>query len=60
MQFFKNGSGVRLAVVAHFTTKGIEFMRDGDRSKNNLTVTTAIFDENANLVTGLEKIIEGG
>src|SRR5579859_1154231 len=57
-QFFKNASGVRLAVVAHVTTKGLKFMRDGDRSKNNLTVATAIFDENGNLVTGLEKIIE--
>lgn len=57
-QFFKNAGGVRLAVVAHVTTKGLKFMRDGDRSKNNLTVATAIFDENGNLVTGLEKIIE--
>ena len=57
-QFFKGGNGVRLAVVAHVTTKGLKFARDGDRSKNNLTVATAIFDENGNLVTGVEKIIE--
>lgn len=57
-QFFKAGNGVRLAVVAHVTTKGLKFARDGDRSKNNLTVATAIFDENGNLVTGIEKIIE--
>jgi len=44
--------------VAHVTTKGLKFARDGDRSKNNLTVATAIFDENGNLVAGLEKIIE--
>ena len=57
-QFFKTPTGVRLAVVAHVTTKGVKFARDGDRSKDNLTVATALFDENGNLVTGLEKIIE--
>lgn len=57
-QFFKIASGVRLSVVAHVTTKGLKFARDGSRSKNNLTVATAIFDENGNLITGLEKIIE--
>ena len=57
-QFFKVAKGIRLAVVAHVTTNGLKFAREGDRSKNNLTVTTAIFDENGNLVTGLEKIIE--
>lgn len=57
-QFFKVANGVRLAVVAHVTTKGLKFAREGDRSKNNLTVATAIFDENGNLVTGIEKIIE--
>jgi len=57
-QFFKIANGVRLAVVAHVTTRGLRFARDGDRSKNNLTVATAIFDENGNLITGLEKIIE--
>ena len=57
-QFFKSANGVRLAVVAHVTTKGLKFAREGDRSKNNLTVATAIFDENGNMVTGVEKIIE--
>jgi hypothetical protein len=57
-QFFKSASGVRLAVVAHITTKSLKFVRAGDRSKDKLTVATAIFDENGNLVTGMEKIIE--
>lgn len=57
-QFFKAGNGTRLSVVAHITTKGLRFLRAGDRSKDKLTVATAIFDENGNLVTGLEKIIE--
>ena len=33
-------------------------MRTGDRSKDKLTVATAIFDQNGNLVTGEEKTIE--
>ena len=57
-QFFKDAKGVRLAVVARVTTKGLKFARDGDRSKDNLTIATAIFDENGNLISGLEKIIE--
>lgn len=57
-QFFKAGNGARLSVVAHITTKDLKFLRAGDRSKDNLTVATAIFDENGNMVTGVEKIIE--
>lgn len=57
-QFFKAGNGARLSVVAHITTKDLKFARAGDRSKNNLTVATAIFDENGNIVTGVEKTIE--
>ena len=57
-QFFKAGNGARLSVVAHITTKDLKFLRAGDRSKDKLTVATAIFDENGNMVTGVEKIIE--
>lgn len=57
-QFFRVGNGARLSVVAHITTKGLKFLRAGDRSKDKLTVATAIFDENGNLVTGVEKIID--
>jgi VWFA-related protein len=57
-QFFKAGNGARLSVVAHITTKDLKFLRVGDRSKDKLTVATAIFDENGNMVTGVEKIIE--
>jgi VWFA-related protein len=57
-QFFKSGNSVHLSVVAHISTRGLKFVRAGDRSKNKLTVAMAIFDENGNLITGLEKIIE--
>ncbi len=57
-QFFKSANGVRLTVVAHITTKGLKFARAGDRSKDKLTVATAIFDQNGNLLAVLEKILE--
>jgi len=57
-QFFKSAKGVRLTVVAHITTKGLKFVRAGDRSKDKLTVATAIFDQNGNLLAVLEKILE--
>lgn len=57
-QFFKSANGVRLSVVAHITTKGLKFVRAGDRNKDKLTVATAIFDENGSLLQGMEKILE--
>jgi VWFA-related protein len=57
-QFFKSASGVRLSVVAHITTRGLKFIRAGDRSKDKLTVATAIFDQNGSLIQGMEKTIE--
>jgi len=56
-QFFKNVNGVRLAVVIHLETKGLKFRKAEDRNNDNLTISTAIFDENGNLLTGQQKII---
>jgi VWFA-related protein len=57
-QFFKDGNGVRLAVVTHLETKSLKFRRAEDRNKDKLWVSTVIFDENGNLLTGQEKIID--
>jgi VWFA-related protein len=57
-QFFKSANGVRLTVVAHVATKGIKFVKAGDRSKDKLSIVTVVFDENGNLLTGLEKTID--
>lgn len=56
-QFSKSPDGVRLTVMAHIMIGGLPFVRAGDRSKDTLTVVTALFDENGKLVTGLQKII---
>jgi len=57
-QFFKNAKGVRLSVVAHVDTRGMKFRKAEDRNRDKLTIATVIFDENGNVLTGLEKIVE--
>jgi len=58
-QFFKKDpSQARLAVLTHVDVKGIRFRKAEGRNRDDLTVATAIFDENGNFVTGGEKIVE--
>jgi len=58
-QFFKKDEAqARLAVLTHVDVRGIRFRKTAGRSLDNLTVATAIFDENGNFVTGGEKIVE--
>jgi len=56
-QFFQSGRGAHLSVIVHVTTRGLKFVKTGERSRNKLTVTTAIFDLNGNLLEGSERII---
>src|SRR5712671_6635309 len=58
-QFFKKDEAqARLAVLTHVDVRGIRFRKTAGRNLDNLTVATAIFDENGNFVTGGEKIVE--
>jgi len=58
-QFFKaDAMQARLAVLTHVDVKGIPFRKSEGRNRDNLTIATAIFDENGNFVTGGEKIVE--
>lgn len=58
-QYFKTGdSGARLSVVSRLGVKSLRFRRDGDRNLDNVTIATAIFDENGNVVTGAVKNVE--
>jgi len=58
-QFFKKDqSQARLAVLTHVDIKGIRFRKADGRNRDDLTVATAIFDENGNFVTGGEKIVD--
>ena len=58
-QFFKKDpTEARLAVLTHVDLKGVRFRKAEGRNRDDLTVATAIFDENGNFVTGGEKIVE--
>ncbi len=58
-QFFKKDEvEARLAVLTHFDLKGIHFRKVQGRNNDQLTIVTGIFDENGNMVTGGEKIVE--
>ncbi|MGC1485321.1 MAG: VWA domain-containing protein [Candidatus Acidiferrum sp.] len=58
-QFFKtNSEQARLAVITHVDITGVHFRKADGRTRDDLTVATAIFDENGNYVTGGEKIVE--
>jgi VWFA-related protein len=57
-QFFKNSDGVHLSVVTHLDTKPLRFRKAEDRNNENIVVSTAIFDENGNLITGQQKTLE--
>jgi VWFA-related protein len=57
-QFFKSAKGVRLTVEARVETKGLRFRKAADRNNDKLTIATVIFDENGNLLSGMEKTVE--
>lgn len=59
MQFFKlDNYQAKLAVLTHVDIKAVHFRKADGRTRDDLTVATAIFDENGNYVTGGEKIVE--
>jgi len=56
-KFFKNGESVRLSVSAIVDLRGLKFRKAQDRNVDNVTVATAVFDDNGNLLTGLQRVI---
>lgn len=58
-QFFKtDASAAKLSVLSRFDVKSIPFRKADGRNNDIVTIATALFDENGNLVTGNEKIVE--
>ncbi len=58
-QFFKKEAAqAKLAVLTRFDLKGIRFRSELGRHNDKLTIVTGVFDENGNLVTGGEKIVD--
>jgi VWFA-related protein len=58
-QFFKQSSEqVKLAVLARVGLQGMRFRKADGRNRDEVTIATAIFDQNGNFVTGGEKIVQ--
>jgi len=58
-QFFKTDpTQAKLSVIAHLDLKTVRFRKAEGRNRDDVTLATAIFDENGNFVTGGEKIVE--
>jgi len=58
-QFFKKDAAeAKLAVLSHLDLKSFRFRKADGRHVDDVTVATAIFDENGNYITGGEKIVQ--
>lgn len=58
-QYFKGAAqDARLSVVSRLELKNMHFRKADGRSNDELTLATAIFDENGNYVTGGEKTVQ--
>ncbi len=57
-QFFKGADGVHLSVFTHVGTEELKFRKVDGRNQNTLTITTAIFDENGNMLAGLQRVLD--
>ncbi|HKM67776.1 MAG TPA: VWA domain-containing protein [Candidatus Acidoferrum sp.] len=58
-QYFKSDpQGVRLSVVSRLDLKNMHFRQADGRSNDDLTLATAIFDDNGNYITGGEKTVQ--
>ncbi len=58
-QFFKSSdSDATLTVVASVNLQQVPLRKDQGRNRDDLTIVTALFDNNGNYVAGLEKTVE--
>jgi hypothetical protein len=57
-KFFSGADGVHLTVVARIEMATLKFRKDQNHNDDNLTVVTAVFDENGNLLDGQWRVIE--
>ena len=58
-QYFKSDAeGAHLSVVSRLEVKNMHFRKTDGRSQDDVTLATAIFDENGNFITGGEKTVQ--
>jgi VWFA-related protein len=56
-QIFKGEKGTRLTVVARVDTKNVKFRKVDDRNDDHLHVIMAIFDDNGNFLSAVERTV---
>jgi VWFA-related protein len=58
-QFFKaSDDSAKLTVMARVDVKRLHYKRADDRNQNQLTIVTAVFDRNGNLLQGNQKVVQ--
>ncbi len=57
-QFFKGTDGAHLTVVTHVGMGELRFRKVDERNQDTLTITTAIFDQNGNMLAGLQRVLD--
>ncbi len=57
-QFFKTGDGATVDILARVDVKKLNFRREADRNRNDVTIVSGLFDDNGNYVSGIQKILE--
>jgi VWFA-related protein len=58
-QYYKvDASDAKLAVMAHLDLAHLRFEKAAGRNQENLTIVTALFDRDGNIVSGIEKTVE--
>jgi VWFA-related protein len=56
-QIFKGEKGTRLTVVARVDTKNLKFRKVDDRNNDHLQVVMALFDENGNFLSAVQRTV---
>ncbi|MGH9735188.1 MAG: VWA domain-containing protein [Candidatus Acidiferrales bacterium] len=58
-QYYKvDAADAKLAVMAHLDLAHLRFQKAAGRNDDNVTIVTALFDRDGNIVSGIEKTVE--
>lgn len=58
-QFYKvDAADAKLAVMAHIDLARLRFQKTAGRNDDSVTVVTALFDRDGNIISGIEKTVE--
>ena len=58
-QFFKSSENdAKLTVVASVNVQQVPLRKDQGRNRDDITIVTAVFDNNGNYIAGMEKVVE--